>query len=377
MPKFIAAFVAACLGALFVTARCGALLAALSAPFLASRFRHDGFEGSRNATVSTMATRPAGRYGPSMPTTVPCFVFTPQVGATYAALRERVRAAEATGFEGFWVVDHMWGRGVPDLPCLDGWSLVTALAEATTKLRLGVLVTCNAYRSPGILAKAVVTADHVSGGRVELGIGAGWMEEEYVAYGFDFPGVRTRLDQLAEALEIITRLFTQPRTTVDGRFYRFTDTPFEPKPVQRPLPITIGGAGPKVLMKLVARYAQRWNCPMPAAPRLQEHLSALRTHCRELGRDPAEVVVSEQIAVIVAKDDASLRAKREAAERMIGSFVDIESMAVCGTPNAVVDRLGGKIESGVRDFAILFGDYGAPDTLELFASRVRPALKLP
>jgi F420-dependent oxidoreductase-like protein len=288
-----------------------------------------------------------------------------------------VRAAEAAGFDGFWVVDHMWGRGVPDVPCLEGWSLVSALAEATTTLRLGVLVTCNSYRNPGMLAKAAATADHVSGGRVELGIGAGWMEEEYAAYGFDFPGVRTRLDQLAETLEIVTRLFTQPRTTVDGRFYRFVDAPFEPKPVQRPMPITIGGAGPKVLMKLVARYAQRWNCPMPAAPRLQEHLSALRAHCQDCGRDPAEVVVSEQIAVIVGKDDASLRAKRATAERMIGGFVDIESMAICGTPNAIIDRLAQKIESGVRDFAILFGDFGAPDSLELFASRVRPALKLP
>jgi F420-dependent oxidoreductase-like protein len=348
-----------------------------SVPILASRFRHDRIEGSGNTSMATMATRSAGRYGPRMSRTAPCFVFTPQVGAGYAGFRERVRAAEETGFDGFWVVDHMWGRGVPDVPCLEGWSLVTALAEATTTLRLGVLVTCNSYRNPGMLAKAVVTADHVSGGRVELGLGAGWMEEEYAAYGFEFPGVRTRLDQLAETLEIVTRLFTQPRTTVDGRFYRFVDAPFEPKPVQRPLPITIGGAGPKVLMKLVARYAQRWNCPMPAAPRLQEHLSALRAHCRDIGRDPAEVVVSEQIAVILGKDDASLRAKRATAERMIGGFVDIESMAICGTPNAVIDRLAQKIESGVRDFAILFGDFGAPDSLELFASRVRPALKLP
>ena len=210
-----------------------------------------------------------------MTATAPCFVFTPQVGASYASFRERVRSAENAGFDGFLVVDHMWGRGAPDVPCLEGWSLLAALAEATTRIRLGVLVTCNSYRNPGMLAKAAATVDHVSGGRVELGMGAGWMDEEYRAYGFEFPDVPTRLAQLGEALEVVTGLFTRHRTTVEGRHYRFTEAPFEPKPLQRPLPITIGGAGPKVLMRLVARYAQRWNCPMPAAGRLEEHLTAL------------------------------------------------------------------------------------------------------
>jgi len=324
-----------------------------------------------------MASWASDRYGCGMRGTVPCFVFAPQVGGTYASVRDRAQTAEATGFEGLWVVDHMWGRGVPDLPCLEGWALVTALAEATQTLRLGVLVTCNSYRHPGMLAKAIVTADHVSGGRVELGMGAGWMDEEYRAYGFEFPSVPTRLAQLGESLEAITQLFTQHRTTLDGRYYRFDDAPFEPKPLQKPLPITIGGSGPKVLMKLVARYAQRWNCPMPAVSALGDHLAALKQHCTALGRDPSEIVVSEQVAVIVGKDDASLRAKRQLAERVIGGFVDIESMAVCGTPAAVVDQLAAKIEKGVRDFAILFGDFGAPDSLELFASRVRPELTLP
>jgi F420-dependent oxidoreductase-like protein len=312
-----------------------------------------------------------------MATTAPCFVFTPQVGASYASFRERVRSAESTGFDGFWVVDHMWGRGAPDVPCLEGWSLLAALAEATTRIRLGVLVTCNSYRNPGMLAKAAATVDHVSGGRVELGMGAGWMDEEYRAYGFEFPDVATRLAQLGEALEVVTGLFTRDRTTVAGRHYRFTEAPFEPKPLQRPLPITIGGSGPKVLMRLVARYAQRWNCPMPAAGRLEEHLTALARHCADVGRDPREIVVSEQIAVIVAKDDAALREKRAFAERAIGGFVDIEQMAVCGTPSAVADRLCEKISRGVRDFAVLFGDFGAPDSLALFSERVRPELKLP
>ena len=309
-----------------------------------------------------------------MATRVPCSVFVPQAGFDYATLRERALIAESLGFAGLWTVDHMWARGAADVPFLDGWTVVSALAEATTRLRLGVLVTCNSYRNPGILAKIVATSDHISRGRIELGIGAGWMEEEYAAYGFPFPPVRTRLSQLEEALEVMTRLFSQPRTSYRGQHYRFEDAPFEPKPLQSPLPITIGGAGPKVLMRLVARYAHRWNCPMPAASRLEEHLVALSRHCEAIGRDSRDVVVSEQIAVVLGKDGADLARQIEIARQRIGGFVDLETMGVCGTPSAVVDRLCAKIERGVTDFAVLFGDLGTPRSLQMFSDQVAPHL---
>jgi len=309
-----------------------------------------------------------------MVTRVPCSVFVPQAGFDYPTLRERALLAESLGFMGLWTVDHMWARGAPDIPFLDGWTVVSALADATSRLRLGVLVTCNSYRNPGILAKIVATSDHISGGRVELGIGAGWMEEEYAAYGFPFPPVRTRLSQLEESLEIITQLFSAGRTGYAGTHYRFEDTPFEPKPLQRPLPITIGGAGPKILMRLVARYAHRWNCPMPAASRLEEHLTALSRHCEKIGRDPGDVTVSEQVAVVVGEDDADLTKQLEIARQRIGGFVDLATMAICGTPDTVVERLSAKIRRGVNDFAVLFGDLGTPRSLQLFADRVAPHL---
>jgi F420-dependent oxidoreductase-like protein len=309
-----------------------------------------------------------------MPTRVPCHVFVPQTAMTYADLRAIAAASEALTYDGLWVVDHMWGRGSPDAPFLDGWGLVTALAQATHRIRLGVLVSCNSYRNPGLLAKSAVTADHVSGGRVDLGVGAGWMEEEYAAYGFEFPPMLTRLAQLAESLAIITSLFGNQRTTFRGCHYRFEQAPFEPKPVQKPLPITIGGSGPKVLMKLVAQHAQRWNCPMPAAARLAEHIHALNRHCDAVGRDPREIAVSEQIAVVVAQDDARLRERVAVARERIGGFVDIDQMAICGTPQAVVDALNDKVRRGVDDFAILFGDPSCRDDLELFAERVAPHL---
>lgn len=303
-------------------------------------------------------------------------LFIPQAATPYSAIRDRALLAEKLGYRGYWVVDHVIAGGAPDLDFLEGWSIVAGLAEATKTLRIGVLVTCNSFRNPGILAKSVVTADHISNGRVELGMGAGWMEEEYAAYGFEFPSIGVRLSQLEESLEIITSLFTNERTTFDGKHYTFRNAPFAPKPVQSPLPITIGGGGKRVLMRLVAKYAQCWNCSMPSVPELAEHLDALRTHCDAVGRNFDDILISEQSAVVLGANEEDYRAKRELAELVIGGFVDIEAMAVCGTPDQVTERLREKMRAGVRDFTIVFGDFGAPDTLELFAERVLPNLEI-
>jgi len=304
-----------------------------------------------------------------------CFLFLPQVGFSYSQIRARALAVEACDFDGRWLVDHMWWRGQPDVDFLDGWATATALAEATDRMRLGVLVTCNGYRNPGVLARTVVTADHVSRGRIELGLGAGWMEEEYRAYGLQFPPIAARLSELGEALEVIAGLFTNDRTTFRGRHYRFREAPFRPKPVQTPLPITIGGTGDRVLMRIVARYAHRWNCPMNRVRDLPRHLDALRRHCDELGRDVAEITISEQVPIVLGRDQTHYRAKREVAERLVGEFVgDLDEVGVCGTPDVVARALRAKCAAGVSDFAILFGDLGMDDTIELFAREVMPRM---
>ena len=289
--------------------------------------------------------------------------------------RDRARAAEDCGYDGLWLVDHFWARDRPDADFLDGWTTIAGLAEATERLRLGVLVTCNAFRNPGILAKIATTADHISGGRIELGMGAGWMDEEFNAYGYNFASVSERLHALGESLEILTRLFSQKRTSFEGRHYQVRDVPFFPKPVQSPLPITIGGAGRQLMLRLVARYADRWNCPMPAAPEIASLVATLHDHCRAIGRHAAEITISEQVAIVLGKDDADYRKQREIAQERVGGFIeDIDAMAVCGTPAKVADELNAKIASGVEDFAVIFGDLGMRATLELFASRVAPEL---
>ncbi len=310
-----------------------------------------------------------------MAETRPTFsLFLPQAGSSFEMIRERAALLEELGYDGLWLVDHFFAAGMPDLDYLEGWTALAALAEATEKLRLGLMVTCQSYRNPALLAKMACTVDQISGGRLELGIGAGWMEEEYQAYGWEFPSMGKRLAQLGEALEIINGMLTQGRTTFSGKHYRVEDAPCAPKPVQKRLPITIGGAGEKILLKLAAKYATRWNCPMTNAHDIKRLHGVLAAHCETVGTNVGDIVVSEQLPIILGRDEASLKEKRGIAKMMIGSWVDIKKMAIVGTPDQVAEGLRAKMANGVTDFAIVFGDLGMPDTLETFAKEVIPAL---
>ncbi len=311
-----------------------------------------------------------------MPAQTPTFsLFMPQAGSSYAMIRDRAHSLEAMGYDGLWLTDHFFANGLPDLDYLEGWTALSGLAEATSRLRLGLMVTCQSYRNPALLAKMAATVDHISDGRLELGIGAGWMEEEYSAYGWSFPPIKLRLAQLAESLEIITGMFGDSTFTFEGEHYRVVDAPCAPKPLQDPLPITIGGAGEKVLLRLVAKYASRWNCPMTNAHDVSRLLGVLAGHCRSVGRDVNQITISEQLPIIIGRDDDHLQEKRLMAKMMIGNWVDIRKMALVGTPEQVISGLQAKIANGVTDFAVLFGDLGMPDSLELFAENVIPALK--
>ena len=299
----------------------------------------------------------------------------PQAGFSWPMLRERALLLEELDFDGLWLVDHFWANGMPDLDFLEGWTTLSALAEATTRLRLGLMVTCVSYRNPALLAKMASTVDQVSAGRVELGLGAGWMDSEYKAYGYDFPPIAARLAQLEEALEIVTRMFRENRSTFKGDHFRVEDAPSAPKPVQTPLPVTIGGAGEKKLLRLVARYAQRWNCPINSAHEVERLHSVLAAHCRDAGRNVDEIVVSEQTIVVIGADEDAFQAKLAMAKAVLGGFADIDKVAVAGTPERVIAGLRAKMDRGVSDFAIMFGDLGMDETLALFSKEVMPALR--
>jgi F420-dependent oxidoreductase-like protein len=205
-------------------------------------------------------------------------------------------------FESGWLFDHFYpirspeGEPDPGGPCLEGWMTLAALAQATTRLRLGTLVTGIHYRHPAVLANMAATADIISGGRLELGIGAGWNEQESGAYGIELGGPAERSDRFEEACQVIVGLLSQRTTDFEGKYYRLTDARCEPKPVQRPHPpICIGGSGEKRTLRTAARYAQHWNFVGGTPEEFARKRDVLFAHCQDIGRDPEEITLSAHV----------------------------------------------------------------------------------
>jgi alkanesulfonate monooxygenase SsuD/methylene tetrahydromethanopterin reductase-like flavin-dependent oxidoreductase (luciferase family) len=206
-------------------------------------------------------------------------------------LVRRARTVEELGLDTIWVVDHFFG-GQDELgDTHEAYTVLAGLAMATERVRLGVMVAGNTYRNPAVLLKQAVTVDHISNGRVDFGIGAGWWEREHEAYSFEFPSAGHRVSMFEEALEAIDSFQRNERTNVDGRFYRYVNTPFEPKPIQKPrLPMVVGAGQPRML-RITAKYADIWNTRSPLEDALAKS-RLLDERCREMGRDPGEIVRS-------------------------------------------------------------------------------------
>jgi F420-dependent oxidoreductase-like protein len=225
------------------------------------------------------------------------FKTAPQ-NTTWDAMLDLWRAAdEIELFESGWTFDHFYPIvGDSAGPCLEGWVTLTALAQATRRLRLGTLVTGAHYRHPAVLANMAATLDIVSGGRLELGIGAGWNQEESGAYGIELGSPRERSDRFAEACEVIVGLLSQDTTTFSGSYYQLTEARCEPKPVQQPHPpICIGGSGEKRTLRTAARFAQHWNFVGGSVEQFTRAKDVLHQHCADIGRDPAAILLSSHV----------------------------------------------------------------------------------
>jgi F420-dependent oxidoreductase-like protein len=229
---------------------------------------------------------------------------------TWDAMLDVWRAADDIDlFESGWTFDHFYPiRGDHNGACLEGWITLAALAQATRRLRMGTLVTGIHYRHPAVLANMVATLDIVSGGRLELGIGAGWNEEESGAYGIELGTPRERSDRFEEACEVLTGLLSpQETTTFKGRYYQLTDARCDPKPIQQPHPpICIGGSGEKRTLRTTARFAQHWNFVGGTPEQFVQKRDVLYQHCADIGRDPAEILLSSH--VVYAGDPAQTAA---------------------------------------------------------------------
>ena len=287
----------------------------------------------------------------------------------WSEILELSQHCEATGWDGVYFADHFMPNGgdaTPlDGPTLECWSVMAALAAAVPRLKLAPLVTSVTYRHPAVLANIAAAVDNISGGRLLLGVGAGWQENEHAAYGLALGTIKERMDRFEEAVQVLVGMTRENRTTFAGDYFTVTDAPNQPAPVQAKLPLLIGGGGEKRTMRVAAQYADEWN--IWSDPELLTHkVGVLRQHCDNLGRDAADIAVSTQALLFLSTDEAWLKDKRDVPGRP----------GIVGTPAEVTDIVAAYKASGCDELIIPDFTMGnlvrAKDTCDLFITEVAP-----
>ena len=301
----------------------------------------------------------------------------PQEGASYEQQLTMARAAESHAFGAFFRSDHLLrikpGSGLPGPT--DSWVTLGALARETGTIRLGTMVTSATFRLPGVLAVAVAEVDAMSGGRVEIGLGAGWFEAEHAAYGIPFPPMRERFDRLEEQLTILTGLWGTPageRYSFEGTYYRLADGPALPKPLQRPgPPIIVGGLGARRTPALAARFANEFNVPFAPVELTAERFQGVRAACETVGRDPDGLAYSHAVTVCCGRDASELERR---AARIGRGLEDLRSSGAAGSPEEVVERLEQYRRAGASRSYLQILDLDDVDHVALIAAEVMPHL---
>jgi F420-dependent oxidoreductase-like protein len=286
---------------------------------------------------------------------------------SYDVLQPLWRRIEELGFDWISIWDHFYGAtGKPDdAACYEAVAMHSALAAVTKKVRVGSLVYSVGYRHPAVLAKMITAIDHISGGRADLGLGAGWAVVEYDAYGIPFPGVKTRMDQLEESIQCVRGLLHDDVTDFDGEWFSMKGARNEPRPLQSRLPIWIGGGGEKRTLNIAARYADGWNVPFVSPEAFAHKCAVLTEHCVRVGRDPKSV--KRTINVGIAWTEESLRAQ-------FGMLADgVRPGVLTGSDEEVIDRIGQYVEAGAEQINLALRAPFDRDALERFSGTLRLA----
>jgi len=304
-------------------------------------------------------------------------IFTePQQGASYDELLAMARRTEECGFSAFFRSDHYLAMGGDGLPGpTDSWVTLAGLARETTTIRLGTLVSSATFRHPGPLAISVAQVDGMSGGRVDLGLGAGWFEAEHAAYGLPFPDTKERFDRFEEQLAIVTGLWSTPvgeKFSFDGTHYRLSDSPALPKPVQSPMPLIVGGAAKPRGSRLAARYATEYNIGFVPVEDVAAAYERVRSACTQEGRDPASLTYSVALTTVCGADDAQVAARARAARQDVDR---LRTSGLVGTPDELIDRIGRYAEVGATRVYLQVYDFDDLAMIELIAGRVLPQLR--
>jgi F420-dependent oxidoreductase-like protein len=322
-------------------------------------------------------------------------IYPPQVGIEYRSIREVVSEAEWLGFDSVWMSDHLMLL-LEDSPFLEGWTTLSAIAAETKSLKLGTIVICNTFRHPSLLAKMAATLDAISGGRLILGMGAGWIEKEHKSYGIPFPGPSVRIEQLKESLQIIKRMWTEEKASFQGKYYTIREAMCNPKPLQRPHPpILIGGTGRKIL-EVVAELGDYCNYDRLTLDESRRALGVIEEHCSSIGRKRSEIGQSFCGEIILAQDREQVKQKlarayegfmvmaEHARRDPIGLYRDrfrptsLEDYArrrIVGTPQQCIEKMGQFVDLGVDHFILVFPDIKELKCLEFFMDQVVPSFK--
>ena len=305
-------------------------------------------------------------------------VMTPQIKRSWADARRAATAFEEMGYDSIWVNDHLYGPQSPSIPILEAWSEVAALAASTERVEIGTLVTPAGMRNPAHLGKVIATVDHISDGRIIAGIGAGWMPREYTDFNMPFPNTRDRLGQMREAVELLRGMWDEDTESLsyEGQYFRTENLVCLPKPSRR-IPLLLGGGGEKVTLKLAAQHADIWNNAAGTHEQLEHKIGVLHQHCETVGRDPAEITISQQVLVTIAADEASAAVATERAQRIFGGHMGDPAgpIALTGTPERIVERVQQHIDLGCTMFMMEFFGRDTIEPAQLFAEQVLPQFR--
>lgn len=303
---------------------------------------------------------------------LPCHTFrTEKSSQLFNRLEEVVLECERLGYYSVWLDDHLMLRNIPIFEC---WTTLSALSLVTQKIRLGTMVTCNSFRNPSLLAKMAATLDNISNGRLELGIGAGVQKNEHVAYGFQFPSPKARIERLAEAVEIVKKMWIEKKTSYKGNYYTIRNIICEPKPLQNPHPpITIGGGGEKLTMRVTAKHGDRYDWGyLPSVELYKRKLKLLKEHCEAVCRDFQEIEKSCWLAGQIFVGENRKELEEEVVQRVPEdvSLEDFVQSSLVGTPEDCLKQVWQYSNLGVTHFMLFFGDLPNMRGLKLFAEEV-------
>ena len=304
-------------------------------------------------------------------------VTLPQIKRSWDETRSAAVELERLGFDSVWLNDHLYGIPGPQLPILEAWTTLAAVGAVTSRVQPGTLVSPVGFRNPALLAKMAATLDNITGGRVIVGLGCGWFQMEFQGYGFPFPALGERLQQLDEAATLMKQLWTEPQASFQGRHFHTEAVFCEPKPVRRPHPpLLIGGGGERVLLRLAAQHADIWNNLAVHQAELAAKVERLRQHCAAVQRDPATLTVSQQCLVVIGDSDADATSKVERARKIYGGHLGAGGAhSIAGTAAQCVDKIRAHLALGCTMFIIEFFGRDTREPARLFAERVIPQLR--